>query len=152
MYRRQRIPDRCQIARAVRRVLRCKDLGGCRINDEMQLAPGSAITPVGRSGRATVSSQACAIHDDVYGATSSARMPHLRPQRRGSARQGGVVGNLDIELQEPDDGSKETFRLSQGQAVDRTDDQRRLNGCVRIAALAACFWARSRMPVAKCLL
>jgi hypothetical protein len=104
------------------RDLRCEDLGGCRVNDEMSLAPGSAIAPVGWSGRAAVSFQACAINEDVYGATSGARMPRTRLQRRGSARQGGVVGNLNVELQEPGDGSKETFGLPQGQAVDRSDE------------------------------
>ena len=98
-----------------------------------------------------MSLQACAIHDNVYGATSGVRMPRVRLQGRGSTRQGGVVGNLNIELQEPDDGSKETFGLPQGQAVDCTDGQCRLNGRVRVAALATGSLAYRRMPVAKCL-
>ncbi|MDZ7768591.1 MAG: hypothetical protein U5K38_05740 [Woeseiaceae bacterium] len=41
-----------------------------------------------------------------------------------------MVRNLNIEPQELGDGSKETFGLPQGQTIDRTDGQRRLNGRV----------------------
>jgi hypothetical protein len=80
IYRCQQVSDWCRIARAVRRDLRREDLGGCRVNDEMSLAPGSAIARVGRSGRAAVSFQACAVNEDVHGAISGARIPHVRLQ------------------------------------------------------------------------
>jgi hypothetical protein len=45
-------------------------------------------------------------------------------------RQRGVIGYVNLELQEPGKGSQETFGLTQGQAVDRTYGQGCLDGRV----------------------
>ena len=74
-----------------------------------------------------MSFQAGAINEYMYGAVSGARVLHGRLQDRGATRQRGVIGNANIELQKPGDGSKKSFGLPQGQTLDRTDGQRRLD-------------------------
>jgi hypothetical protein len=68
-----------------------------------------------------VSLQACAINKNVHGAISGAGLPYVSPQGRGSARQSGVIGDLNVKVQKPGDGSKKSFSLPQGKAVDCTD-------------------------------
>ena len=74
--------------------------------------------------------QACAINKNVYRAISRARLPHVSFQGRGPTRQSRVIGNLNVKVQKPGDGSKKSFSLPQGQTVDRSDGQSSLNGGV----------------------